>query len=194
MPFILVSHKTSSIFPFIRSKFVSYFCFICRRPVLKVVPIYTISTSGLGKIRVKYTLLNLNSALLYVLVLAFLVTMCLYCRMKLGLQPSRQLNSMPSLGVVQSNIGNSKVMNLTNSCRTSSLALYLWRVVSPLGSKSLKRRSLKHGCIFAEGRELFGLKRYVRFTPLTAHHLQFQLNNCRCCLLSGSLCPVIIKP
>jgi hypothetical protein len=57
-------------------------------------------------------------------------------------------------------------MNLTNSCHTSSLALYLWRVVSPLGSKSLKRRSLKHGCIFAEGRELFGLKRYGRHTPL----------------------------
>jgi len=74
-----------------------------------------ISTSGLGKIQVK---------------------------MKLGLRPSRQLNLMPSLEVVQSNIGNSKVMNLTNFCHTSSLALYLWRVVSSLGSKSLKRRSL----------------------------------------------------
>ena len=42
-----------------------------------MVPIYTISTSGLGKIRVKYTLVNLNSVLLHVLVLAFLVTMCL---------------------------------------------------------------------------------------------------------------------
>uniref|UniRef100_A0A0A9FL51 Uncharacterized protein n=1 Tax=Arundo donax TaxID=35708 RepID=A0A0A9FL51_ARUDO len=73
---------------------------------------------------------------------------------------------MPSLGVVQSSTGNSKVMNLKNSCHTLSLALYLWRVVSPLGSKSLKRRSLKHDCIFVEGRELFGLKRF----PLLAHH------------------------
>jgi hypothetical protein len=84
---------------------------------------------------------------------------------------------MPSLEVVQSNIGNSKVMNLTNSCHTSSLALYLWRVVSPLGSKSLKRRSLKHGCIFAEGRELYELKRYGRFT---------------CCVSFSIFCSIIL--
>jgi hypothetical protein len=117
-----------------------------------------ISISGLGKIQVKYALVNSISALL-ALVLAFLVTMCLYRRMNLGLQPSRQWNLMPFSEVVQSNIGNSRVMNLTSSCHTSSLALYLWRVVSPLGSKSLKRKSLKHGCIFARGRELFGLSR-----------------------------------
>jgi hypothetical protein len=118
--------------------------------VPKAARICMISTSGLGKIQVK---------------------------MKLGLRPSRQLNLMPSLEVVQSNIGNSKVMNLTNSCHTSSLALYLWRVVSPLGSKSLKRRSLKHGCIFAEGRELYELKRYGRFT---------------CCMSFSIFCSIIL--
>ena len=119
---------------------------------------------------------------------------CLYCRMKLGLRPSRQLNWMPSLEVVQSNIGNSKVMNLTNSCHTSSLALYLWRAVLLLGSKSLKRRSLKHGCIFAEGRELYELKRYGRFMCCAPFSIFCSIIPGCCLTCSGSLRPVIVKP
>jgi hypothetical protein len=153
-----------------------------------------IFTSGLGKIQVKYVIMNSISTFSSSTI-SILLRLCLYCRMKLGLQPSRLLNLMPSLGVVQSNTGNSKVMNLTNSCHTSSLALYLWRVVSPLGSKSPRRKSLKHGCIFAKEREVFGLNRYGRFHPPCCTSLSvFILTILNVCFVrSGSFCSFVIK-
>ena len=140
-------------------KLLSYFFVFSRQPVLRVVHICTTSTSGLEKTQPKYTLCKLNFCTTPKYIFQPIDDVSL-CRMKLALQQSRQSSSILYLGGVQSSIGNSRVMNLTSSCHTSNLALYLWRVVSPLGSKRLKRIRSKHGYISAKERELLESSRY----------------------------------
>ncbi|CAL9751905.1 unnamed protein product [Musa acuminata subsp. burmannicoides] len=71
-------------------------------------------------------------------------------KMKLGLQQSRLSNLMQFLEVVQFNTGNPKASSLTSSCHTSNHALFLRKEDLPLDSRSLRRKSLKHGYTLVE--------------------------------------------
>lgn len=81
-------------------------------------------------------------------------------RMKLEQQLLKLLNLMLFLEGVQFSTGNFKAMNLTNFCPILSLVLYHWRGVLHLDLEKLRKKSLKHGCMYAKENELSEWSRY----------------------------------
>ena len=86
-------------------------------------------------------------------------------RMKLELPRLRRLNLTACSGVVRYSTGNHNATSLINSFRILNPASYPWRVVLLLGLRSQRWTSLKHGYIFAKGRELSELKRCTGVPP-----------------------------
>lgn len=105
--------------------------------------------------------------------------------MKREQQLSRQLNLMQLLEAELSNTVKFKVMNLINSCLTSSLALYHWRVVLRLDLENPRRRSLKPGCIPAKGNVLSTWSRFP-FLQIFGSVVLY-LHECLLCIYSSVL-------
>lgn len=81
-------------------------------------------------------------------------------RMKLEQQLLKLLNLMLFLEGVQFSTGKFKAMNLINFCPILSLVLYHWRAVLHLDLEKLRKKSLKHGCMYAKESELSEWNRY----------------------------------
>lgn len=117
----------------------------------------------LARERYKPGILYLTIQLFVFFLRLFLIFCCECNRMNLEQQPLKLLNLMQFLVGVLYSTENSKVMSLTSFYLTSSLVLFLWRVALHQGLRNLRRKSLKHGCMFVKGNELSDWSRYGPF-------------------------------